>query len=202
MKTLLALSAAFLLCQVASAQTPLTADERALGVKYLTETRDDLLRAVKGLSQAQLTYKAAPDKWSIMDCLEHIALSEPAIWGMTQKTLAEAPDASKRSGIKFDDKKILELIVDRSGKFKAPERLQPSGKFASADAAVAAIVEVRNKQIEFLKTTQDDLRNRVGAHPAFGPIDCFQFVLFNAGHGKRHTLQMEEVKTDKGFPKS
>ena len=68
-------------------------------------------------------------------------------------------------------------------------------------AALAAILEVRNKQIEFLKTTSEDLRNRVTKHPALGPIDGFQFILFNAGHGKRHTLQIEEVKADKAFPK-
>lgn len=202
MKLLLAPLAALLLCQVATAQTPLNTEDRAFGVKYLTETRDDLSKAVKGLSLAQLTFKADPKRWSILECLEHIALAEPAIWGMIQGALKEAPDASKRAELKFEDKKILELIVDRSGKFKAPETLVPAGKFKDAAEAVAAILDVRNKQIEFLKTTTEDLRNRVAKHPAFGPIDTFQFILFNAGHGKRHTLQIEEVKADKAFPKS
>ncbi len=202
MKSLPALFAALLLCQVATAQTPLTAEDRAFGLKYLTETREDLSNAVKGLSPAQLTFKADPKRWSILECLEHIALSEPAIWGMIQGALKEAPDASKRVELKFDDKKILELIVDRSAKFNAPEPLAPTGKFKDAGAALAAILEVRNKQLEFLQTTKEDLRDRVTKHPAFGPIDTFQFILFNAGHGKRHTLQIEEVKADKAFPKS
>jgi hypothetical protein len=32
-------------------------------------------------------------------------------------------------------------------------------------------------------------------------VDAYQFMLFLAGHSKRHLLQIKEVKADPGFPK-
>jgi hypothetical protein len=49
----------------ADAPGTLTKDERATVVKYLTETQAFLEAEVKGLSDAQLNWKAGADRWSI-----------------------------------------------------------------------------------------------------------------------------------------
>ena len=36
----------------------------------------ELLAAVASLSPAQWTFKPAPDRWSIVECVEHVALAE------------------------------------------------------------------------------------------------------------------------------
>jgi hypothetical protein len=46
------------------------------GVQYLEQTRDGVVAAVKGLSGAQMKFKPAPDRWSVAEILEHIALAE------------------------------------------------------------------------------------------------------------------------------
>jgi hypothetical protein len=33
-------------------------------------------------------------------------------------------------------------------------------------------------------------------------MDAYQWVIFNGAHSKRHTAQIEEVKTDSNYPKS
>lgn len=182
--------------------TPLRPEERAFALKYFTETREDLVRAVKGLTEAQLKFKAAPDRWSILECLEHIALSEPVIWSLMQKSLGEPVESEKVASVKMTDQELIAKVTDRSGKVQAPEMLKPSGKFANAAAALAAFVEQRNQEIKFLETTAAPLRFHVGQHPVLGPMNALQLALLNAAHGKRHTLQIEEVKADKGFPKS
>nr|WP_315822762.1 hypothetical protein [Paraflavitalea speifideiaquila] len=35
----------------------------------------------------------------------------------------------------------------------------------------------------------------------FGQFDCYQMILFQAGHTNRHIQQIREVKADPGFPK-
>src|SRR5260221_13586536 len=45
-------------------------------IKYMQQTRKDFEESVKGLSEAQLNFKAAPDKWSVKEVSEHIVLAE------------------------------------------------------------------------------------------------------------------------------
>ena len=41
-------------------------------IRYLTQTRNDLVSALEGLSEAQLDFKPAPERWSIAEIVEHI----------------------------------------------------------------------------------------------------------------------------------
>src|SRR6266481_4310231 len=57
-------------------------------LKYMQQTRLNFLNSVKGLSEAQLKFKAAPDKWSVMEVSEHIALAEDFLGGSTMKMMS------------------------------------------------------------------------------------------------------------------
>jgi uncharacterized damage-inducible protein DinB len=201
-KLLLLLPAVFFLSFSRTGST-LSKAERDYAVKYMNETKETLMRGVKGLSEAQLNFKAAPDRWSIAQCLEHIAISENALIGFMQSTsLKQAADSSKKAEIKVSDEDILKKITDRSRKATAPDFLQPSGKFKTSEEALNTFVEQRNKNIEYIKSTNDDLRNHFMQHPALGTIDDYQWILVIAAHSRRHTLQIEEVKSDPNFPKN
>src|SRR5215471_16072430 len=50
--------------------------DREKGIKYLEQTRDGVVQATKGLSDAQMTFKSGPDRWSVAETLEHIATAE------------------------------------------------------------------------------------------------------------------------------
>ena len=41
--------------------------DRASGVKFLETTRDGVVEATKGLSEAQWKFKAGPDRWSVAE---------------------------------------------------------------------------------------------------------------------------------------
>lgn len=56
----------------ASAQS-LTAAERDKALKYLESTKQGVLAATSGLSEAQWSFKAGPDRWSVAEVTEHIA---------------------------------------------------------------------------------------------------------------------------------
>jgi hypothetical protein len=175
------------------AATPVFADD--LLVKQLERTEARLLKAVDGLSAEQWSYKAAPDRWSIAECVEHITAAEPFIRGMVVKSLeTPAPKDAKKDDL------VLTALVDRSKKFKAPEPLIPTNKYADAVTAVAAYRAERAKTIELAKSDAD-FRTHGSEHFALGPLDSFGWVLFLSAHSERHTLQIDEVKADPGFPK-
>lgn len=170
-------------------------------VKDLERTRDRFLKSVEGLSEAQWKYKAAPDKWSIAECAEHIAVSEELIRSMIGKSLeAATPAEVMAEGVKKDEV-ITKFITDRSQKFKAPEMLQPSGKFATPAAAVEFFKKERAETIKLAGGNAADFRAHAAKHPAFGAVDSYGWFLIQSGHSERHTLQIDEVKASEGFPK-
>jgi hypothetical protein len=199
--TMLLVGTAFLLLNFKIMDSQLTLDERKKAVAYLTSSKDDVLKGIKGLSEAQLNFKIRPESWSIKECMEHIALTESNIFEMVQGTLKEAANPSKRSEIKLSDEAVFTTITDRTYKVKSQEAVQPSGKFASFDGSVKEFLAKREQSVSYVNNTTDDLRNHfVYFSGAFGTMDAYQLIVFMAGHSKRHALQIEEVKSSPDFP--
>lgn len=179
----------------------LTDAERKHALDLLQKTREDLIESVKGLSNEQLTYKPGPSRWSIAECLEHIALAETGIFQMEQGAMKAPADPAKRSEITVTDEQVVQILTNRSGKMQSPDIIKPTGRFPSAQASLQAFSQQREKVMDYIKTTPDDLRTHYWKHPATGTIDAYQTLLLIAAHMERHRLQIEEVKASAGFPK-
>jgi DinB superfamily len=185
----------------ANAQDVSQADkDRAL--QYLESTKKGVLDATKGLSDAQWNFKAAPDRWSVAEVMEHLAAAEDMIRGMTQEQLMKSPAVAVRDAeeTKKADEAVLAMVPDRSHKVQAPEPLVPTNRFGSPAAAQKHFVESRAVTEEYLKNATG-LRAHLGDSP-MGKLDGYEFVLLIAAHSERHTKQMLEVKADPNFPKS
>jgi hypothetical protein len=181
--------------------TTLTDAERKYAIDLLQGTKDNLLSKVNGLTAAQLNFKADSTSWSVAECVEHIAISENNIFGFAQMSMKAPADPSKRSEIKMTDDAIVKMIADRSTKVKTQEAFEPSGKFGSFDATLREFKVKRDNNINYIKTTTDDLRNHYNDFP-FGKLDTYQTILFMASHSKRHTAQIEEILMNPDFPKT
>ena len=183
-------------------ETTLTKEERDFAANYMKETKEIFLKEINGLSEAQLNFKTSPEKWSIAQCIEHIAIAETALMLAVQEKLKEPADPARHATVKATDQDVIKTVTDRSRKSTAPEFLQPKDdKFKSIDDAIKSFIQQRDKNIAYVMSTNDDLRNHYGAHAILGPIDTYQVVLLIAAHSRRHTLQIEEVKADPNFPK-
>jgi hypothetical protein len=181
----------------------LTQGERDLAIEYLKQTQKDFLAATEGLSDAQWKFKAGPDRWSIAEVSEHIAVTEQTIWEMVNGKIMKSPAApEKRAEVKGKDETIMKMIPDRSRKAQAPEMLKPTGRWATRAALVKEFESSRDKEIAYLAETKDDLRSHFGDHPLLKTMDAYQWLLLNAAHCKRHTAQILEVKADPNYPKS
>ena len=200
MKKIILFLAVITLFNFKTANTELTQDERTIAIDQLTKSQDHMMKTMKGLSPVQLNYKSSPTSWSVAECAEHLAISEGLIWGMVEGALKQPADPSKRSEVKMSDEAVVKMITDRTSKIKTQEMFEPKNKFGSLDGSLKEFKEKRQKHIEYVKATQDDLRNRYAQLP-FGAIDAYQAILFLAGHSERHTKQMEEVMASAGFPK-
>ena len=183
-------------------QSQLTPEEREDAIRFLKETEASVFNAVKNLSEAQLTYKPAADKWSVEDCVKHIAAAEKELWAMAEPVLKQAPNPEKRAGVKFTDTALIRAVEDRSHKSKTFAALEPANSaYKTLYEALRAFKENREKLIAFVGSTNVDLRDHVLELPV-GTYDTYQFILLISAHTNRHVQQIDEVKANANFPKS
>jgi uncharacterized damage-inducible protein DinB len=201
MKKLLLFLPLLLLFSFITTEGTISKKEKKSAARFLKETEKQVLASVKGLNEAQLKFKPAPNRWSVEECLKHIAVSEQMLWKMIDGTLKAPANPEKRSEIKATDEDVMKMIEDRSHKVQTIDPLKPENTlFKSAQDAEKSFKADRAKLIEYVKSTNDDLRSHVAALPV-GSFDCYQLILFVGAHSNRHMQQIEEVKADPNFPK-
>lgn len=191
--------ALFMMATFAVGQTLSDAD-RDKGVKYLEQTRDGVVTAVKGLSDAQMNFKAGPDRWSVAQVLEHIALAEDYLYQNVTANVMKAPAGPADRDTTKIDGMVLAMVPDRSHKAQAPSPIVPTGRWTPAEA-LDHFLKSRARTIEFLKSTPD-LRAHVTDSPIGQKLDAYEWLLFISAHSERHTKQILEVKADPNFPKN
>lgn len=189
-----------------NAQTENLPDDKVVNkeflLDYFEETADALQNNIQGLNSKQMQYKPSENRWSVAQCIEHIILTEGTLFNEAKELMEKPENPERKAEIKTTAEQLIVGVTDRSHKFQAPKGLQPSGKYDSPKAAIEDFKAQRAKILEFIETVSaKELHSHIGDTP-FGATDAYQSFLFIAGHTARHTLQIEEVKADKGFPKS
>lgn len=182
--------------------TTVSNKERKSAVSLMKNTRAEVLKSVKELSESQLNFKAATYRWSIKECIYHIAASEKKLWGILESSMKGAATPEKRSEIKMTDDDLIKLMEDRNSNVKTTEPFEPKKtNYKSIVEALNAFKNARANHIKYIKTTTEDLRNHIVQMP-LGSIDCYQLCIMIALHNNRHIDQINELKNDPGFPKN
>jgi len=179
----------------------LSKKERKFAADHMKDTKIALQDAVKGLNSSQLNYKPAADKWSVQDCLYHIAASEKMLWSLLEASMKTPATPEKKKDLKLTDEQVLSMIESRENKVKTLSPLEPlNTSYKSPDEALHDFKTSRAAHIKYIKATSEDLRNHF-VQMRFGMIDCYQLCLMISSHTTRHISQMNEVKADTGYPK-
>lgn len=169
----------------------------------IDESRRRLLASVESLGAGQENFRPDPERWSIADIVEHLSLVEGQIARLFHVMLskAEAAGAARAEGdadAAFAAPVSIEHFVEalREKKLQAPNGACPGGQLPLADALArlhdsrAALHSLRPR-LERIDGTA--LRY---PHPAAGPIDIYQWLLFVGSHEDRHRLQIEALKQE------
>ena len=178
-----------------------SANGKEFMVSYYQQTFDALKKSIDGLSAAQLQFKPAEDKWSISQCLDHILLTEKALFDYAKQGMEKAANPERKKDVKVKDEELIKGMNDRTSKAKAPENIVGKGTYTQPATALADLQKSRETILAYLNQfSVDDMRNRVN-DSYFGPVDAYHGFLYIAAHTSRHTAQIEEVKADPNFPK-
>ena len=178
--------------------TSITSKERKFAATHLKDTKGDVLKSIKGLSQAQLDFRTDSKGWSIRECVYDMAISENSLWQLLQSSMKQAANPEKRSDIKLTDGQIIGMTEDMGRKFKISLG-RKNTPYKNINQALEGFKSIRTEHIKYMKTTTEDLRNHIAQLPV-GWVDCYQICLFMSAHSNRLMQQIEELKAAPNFP--
>ena len=158
-------------------------------VKTLEKSREDLHSAVEGIAEAEARTKPAEGRWSVLECVEHVATAERRFLDRLESAARlESPLDPER------EPRVLAMVTDRSERREAPERVQPFGRFPGLKEALADFDVTRAQVIRFAETRHAELRTLGSQHPLFGQVTGYELMLIIAGHACRHAAQIREAR--------
>jgi hypothetical protein len=168
---------------------------------FVEEKRRELLQSFEGVDGDRLCRRAAPDRWSVAEILEHLRMVESGVARLITKRVGQAKEAGlaeEKSTApvlpSFDRySAILEKAVMQS-----PATVQPradidisdalEGLESSREALRAAVVSATGLSLGEIKHT----------HQILGELDLYQWLIFVGHHEGRHKKQIE--RTLKSIP--
>lgn len=171
----------------------ITPSDRQQLLDILTASAGRFQAATSRLTQAQWDHRPAPGKWSPAHLAEHLALSEEVMPRLARKALAEPGSSRDEVLVREQDAEIIESMQDDAWHGNATEALQPKRNFASGAAAAGTFLERRARTMDYVRNTDDPLREHTFPHPAYGPLDGYQWLLMLAHHSDRHVRQIERA---------
>jgi hypothetical protein len=176
--------------------------------EYLERSRNRVLTVTEGLSEAQLRFKPAPDRWSIAENLEHVVIVQERILGPVREQLHQAAALPPGTDRRQIEAIVLERVPDRSMKAKAPAPIEPTGSWTLAET-LERYTRNSSQLVEWLESTPDLREHALESAPlkfltngALTMMDGYQLILTAAGHEERHVRQIEEVKADPEYPRA
>ncbi|HTE47976.1 MAG TPA: DinB family protein [Gemmatimonadaceae bacterium] len=154
-----------------------------------------LQQAVESVPAARRDDSPGPDRWSVAGVLEHLAIIEARVSGLLRSRMA----AARASGVGEEtetspilDTSKLAVFLDRNRKIQTGDAAKPTG--IRADAAWTALEAARNGfRDAVVEADGFALGGVMQPHPAFGPINLYEWIAFTASHEARHALQIREI---------
>jgi|HubBroStandDraft_4_1064222.scaffolds.fasta_scaffold20367_3 hypothetical protein len=174
---------------------PMDEHDRQLMLSVLERTRDDFLESVAGVSEGEARLKPSSDRWSILECVEHVVSAERGMFvAITQRS---APLSSHVG--RGREEGFLRTGTDRSRRYTTSASLAPNGRFATLADAVARFREHRAHTIEFVTACRVELRDLEVPHPIGGLVTGQECLALLAVHPARHAAQIREVRAALGL---
>ena len=170
-------------------------EERKSLLADLENGRRALLDVLSGVTEEVASRSPAPGKWSVLECVEHLAIAEDYLFSqIAASCYSDGPAIDRKR-----EALILSRGLDRTRTVQSPEGGRPTGRFATLREAVQHFLASRERTVRFVENSSEDLRSKLTSHPIIGTVNCHENLLMMAVHPHRHSKQIEEIKTALGY---
>lgn len=197
MKTIL--FALLLLAPAVQAQKLWTETDRAYLVENMKRTRDELSRETETLTAAQWNFRETPERWTIAEITEHLALWEVIFARETGIALRSAPEPELNQKGKPDSWYVDFILEEKL--HTSPDYSRPTG-FIRDNDNLTFFRRTRDQTIKFLETTTADLRSHFEPTGGGQKRNVHQIFIVQWGHVDRHLKQIRKVKAHPAYPKN
>ncbi|CAB1082307.1 hypothetical protein D1AOALGA4SA_9933 [Olavius algarvensis Delta 1 endosymbiont] len=151
-----------------------------------------LLQRLDSLTTERLYYKAGPDKWSIVEAVEHLVIAET---GLIEELSKNIPISTLDPAAKTPDKhRIVIKVMERDIEVDVPhESLEPHGRTALEDL-LAQWDDIRAMLPGLLaQIAPDKIEDPVFQHPFGGPLDIADTLQFFEVHFDNHMRHIDRI---------
>lgn len=196
------LSVCSTICLNAQPPEAWTEKDRTYLVDNLRRSIDQINEATRNLSDAQWNFKPGPDKWSINEVVEHIAIWELLLQRDISLALSDPPKPeltktawpdSSTLGFIMEDKPHHSLDYTKPFSFTIPMGLNDGSK------NLLWLQKMRKEDGDFVKNTKQDMRVYYRGRGSES-VHVLYILIF--GHADRHLRQIMKIKADPAFPSS
>lgn len=163
-------------------------------IAALEAGRQEFLSAIDGLTDAQAAMRPAEDRWSVLECVEHIVTVEGRFQGwINNGKKLEAGVANPEN-----EASLFARVTDRTVKAQAPEAVVPKGTIATLESGRSLFNAARDETVRMAKERGGDLYSVGAEHPRFGPMNGIEVLFLTAAHARRHSAQIRENRATLG----
>jgi hypothetical protein len=157
-------------------------------IDMLEAGRRDVAESVAALSDGDASRRPAPERWSALECLEHIVFAETRYLSWLES--AAVLDAPQRDPER--EAWITARVANREWDWQAPEVAIPTGKFRTVAEALAEFNAVRDRTIAAAKAREPVLFTLQAKHSVLGLMNGAELMRLTAGHASRHAVQIRK----------
>ncbi|MBD2753280.1 DinB family protein [Spirosoma validum] len=198
-KVMITFVAMMLTLQVSRAQKLWTEADRKYTVDNLKRTRDEITREVENLTDTQWHFHESPDRWSIAEVVEHLALWE-IIWAREISIGTRSKPQPELNKTSRPDSYYANWIMEDTP-HKSPDFSRPTG-FIKGKDNLTFFTKLRNQHIAFTDTTRADMRSCFEFTGTDARRNMHQVYIFQWGHVDRHMRQIRKIKAHPNYPKA
>ena len=193
----------FLICCNSQAQEAKrwTEEDRKYLLDNLTRSQEELINETKDLTREQWLFKESPDRWSINEIVEHIAIWELLLeYRITRQLQGGLQPARAMKAIA--DSVVLGFIMEPK-KHHSPDYSQPFTYtlpmgLNDLENNLAWVLKLRKEAIRHVSEESTDLRQY---YVGDSEINTHQVYITLFGHADRHIRQIRQVKQHPKYPR-
>ena len=177
-----------------------TEQDRNYLIHNLIESRDSLIKETSNLSKEEWQFKEPPDRWSINEVVEHIAIWELLLAREISMSLSAGPQPQLNKsakpdsvvlGFNMEEKPHISVEYTKPFTFTLPLGLN------TLESNLAWFQKMRDESLSYLKGAREDLRSH---YLKPGRSNIHQTYITTFGHTYRHLRQIQKIKQHPDYP--
>jgi hypothetical protein len=176
-----------------------TETDRKYLLDNLSRSKQEIINETKNLSEKQWNFKESPDRWSINEVVEHIAIWELLFMHDISRSLGSEPNP-ENAKVKPDSNFvnfIMEATPHHSLEYTKPFSYTIPMGINNGKNNLAWLLKMRDESLAYLKTETKNIRNYYNR----GNSNVHQLYIYVFGHTDRHLRQLKKIKQHPKYPK-